>query len=142
MGGTCKWTGPYSSLQHCLHYHIGHYLQCPLQCGHWLDAGNLHQHINTSCTATVICKYCREEMPRCYYKAHSHAHSSLRCVCVCVGCGKGFIPHNKRKEHYWQNCDATNQATHCIALYYYTADLVYIIAAQLQQPILIIAGQM
>ena len=77
--GTCKWTGPYSSLQHHLHYHhTGHYLQCPLQCRHLVDADNLHQHINT--TTTIICKYCREEMPM---KNTSACMSTVpRGVCV------------------------------------------------------------
>ena len=109
MDGTCKWTGPYSSLQHHLRYHTGHYLQCPLQCGHLVDADNLHQHINTSCTATIICKYCREEMSRCYYEGHLNLTcSQFPEVCV-FDCGRGFIPRNKMKEHY-QNCDVAKQA--------------------------------
>ena len=104
----CKWMGPYNSLQDHLNYHNGYSVQCPVGCGQLVLADDLHQHLTSSCTATIICSYCREEVRRCYYRGHLIRCSQFPMMCV-FGCGRGFIPHNKMKEHY-QSCDQAKQA--------------------------------
>ena len=104
----CKWTGPYRSLQDHLNYHNGHYILCSAGCGRLVLTDNIHQHLITSCTATIICCYCRAEVRRCYYQGHLITCPQLPMTCV-FGCGRGFIPRSKMKEHY-QDCDQVKQA--------------------------------
>lgn len=104
----CKWVGPYSSLQDHLNYHSGYSIQCPMGCGQLVLTDNVQEHLITSCTATNICSYCREEVKWCYYRGHLMRCSQLPMECV-FGCGRAFIPRSKMKEHY-QNCDHAKQA--------------------------------
>lgn len=104
----CKWIGPYSKLQDHLNYHNGYSTQCPAGCGLLVTTDSLQQHLTTSCNATIICSHCREEMRWRYYQAHLITCSESPTICV-FGCGRGFIPRNKMKEHY-QNCDHAKKA--------------------------------
>ena len=104
----CKWIGPYSSLQDHLNHHNGYSMQCPVGCGQLVLTDNVHQHLTTNCTATIICNYCREEVRWCYYRGHLIRCSQFPMMCV-FGCGRGYIPRNKMKEHY-QSCDQAKQA--------------------------------
>ena len=83
MDGTCKWTGPYSSLQHHLHYHTGHYLQCPLLRGLLVDADNT----NTSCALQILqgrnVKVLTMKDTSASHVCSTHMQRWV-CVCVCV----------------------------------------------------------
>ena len=104
----CKWIGPYRSLQDHLNYHNGYSILCSAGCGQLVLTDNVTRHLSTSCTATIICSYCRAEVRRCYYQGHLITCPQFPMMCV-FGCGRGFIPRNKMKEHY-QSCDQAKQA--------------------------------